>query len=80
MVTDGHCSRQYESQLAHRAAAIRNLRQSLVWGIGVGQFADENELEMISGAPGRVLMIDSFEILGRIKGVSNGAYKQAISQ
>ena len=35
---------------------------------------------MISSAPGRVIMIDSFEILGRIKGVSNGAYKQAISQ
>ena len=41
----------------------------MIFGIGVDEHADLKELELISGDPNKVLMIQDFEQIGRIKGV-----------
>ena len=68
VVSDGH-STQYTQWLDRYARDIRNLKESMIFGIGVDGHADLKELELISGDPNKVLMIQDFEQIGRIKGV-----------
>ena len=68
VVSDGH-STQYTQWLDGYARDIRNLKESMIFGIGVDGHADLKELELISGDPNKVLMIQDFEQIGQIKGV-----------
>ena len=70
LVSDGH-STEPSYRLSQTAAAIRNaFKESVIYSIGVEGNVDLQELTTISGDPDKVMLINSFEQIGDIKGVS----------
>ena len=68
--SDGHRT-EPSYRLSQTAAVIRNaFKESVIYSIGVEGNVDLQELTTISGDPDKVMLINSFEQIGDIKGVS----------